>query len=120
MIQVHDGQCGLCTHFGEHHGGADQLVQIRTTHEAPEHLKEECGHPSHAPLQLMVTPDSGCTGFERADGNGAGDAEDGQSSQRQSSQRQASQGQSQSEGVRSMPTSQGGMGMGGIGQNTTL
>ena len=65
MLQVHDGQCGLCSHFGEHQ--QDQaLVQIRTSKQAPEDVTEECGHPQHAPLHLLVTPISGCAGFERA------------------------------------------------------
>src|SRR6185436_13861448 len=32
MQQVHDGQCGLCTHFGESHSRAEKLVQIRVSH----------------------------------------------------------------------------------------
>jgi hypothetical protein len=66
MLQVHDGQCGLCAHFGEHHQGDQQLIQIRLKHEAPDTLVEECGHPMHAPLHLKVTPISGCQGFEPA------------------------------------------------------
>jgi hypothetical protein len=67
MVHIQDGQCGLCAHFGEHHPEEEtQLVQIRTSHEAPEHLVEECGHPKHAPLHLVVTPISGCDGFEPA------------------------------------------------------
>ena len=67
MLQVHDGQCGLCTHFGEHDGNHQpELVQIRTSKQAPEDITEECGHPQHAPLHLIVTPISGCAGFERA------------------------------------------------------
>ena len=66
MFQVHDGQCGLCTHFGEHHEQDQQLVQIRVSHNAPEDLVEECGHPNNARLHLMVTPISGCQGFEPA------------------------------------------------------
>jgi hypothetical protein len=67
MIQVHDGQCGLCRYYGEMHPGDDQkLVQIRTAKEAPELLTEECGHPRHASLHLIVTPISGCDGFEPA------------------------------------------------------
>ena len=67
MLQVHDGQCGLCAHFGEHHQpNAQNLVQIRLTKEAPEQLVEECGHPQHESLHLMVTPISGCEGFEAA------------------------------------------------------
>ena len=69
MLQVQEGQCGLCTHFGEAHGneGTDQqIVQIRQKHEAPETLIDECGHPRHALLHLKVTPISGCDGFEPA------------------------------------------------------
>jgi hypothetical protein len=68
MQMVQDGQCGLCTHFGEHHPQQHQpqLIQIRTSHKAPEDLVEECGHPQHASLHLMVTPISGCQGFEPA------------------------------------------------------
>jgi hypothetical protein len=66
MLQVHDGQCGLCSHFGEHHMAAGELLQIRRTHEAPEALVDECGHPRHASLNLRVTPISGCDGFEPA------------------------------------------------------
>ena len=43
MQHVHDGQCGLCTHFGESHSRAEKLVQIRVSHEAPETLIDECG-----------------------------------------------------------------------------
>jgi hypothetical protein len=65
MIHVHEGQCGLCKHYGELHPLEDQkLVQIRLSKEAPEVLTEECGHPRHASLHLMVTPISGCDGFE--------------------------------------------------------
>ena len=66
MLQVHDGQCGLCTHFGEEHPNDKKLVQIRTSHKAPEDLVEDCGHPKHAPLHLKVTPQSGCEGFTPA------------------------------------------------------
>jgi hypothetical protein len=43
-----------------------KLVQIRTNKSAPETLREECGHPRHAPLHLMVSANSGCDGFEPA------------------------------------------------------
>lgn len=66
MQQLHDGQCGLCAHFGENHPGDHQLVSIRTQHSAPETLVEDCGHPRHASLHLKVTPISGCEGFEPA------------------------------------------------------
>ena len=69
MIRVNDGQCGLCSHFGEHehNGHEQQLMQIRESHEAPENLVEECGHPQHTGLHLVVTPISGCQGFEPAE-----------------------------------------------------
>ncbi|HMO27390.1 MAG TPA: hypothetical protein PKB10_14090 [Tepidisphaeraceae bacterium] len=66
MLQIHDGQCGLCAHFGEHHKQDAKLVQIRTKKQAPEDMVDECGHPKHAPLNLKVTPISGCDGFEPA------------------------------------------------------
>lgn len=66
MLQIHDGQCGLCTHFGEHHPDDQKLVQIRTRHEAPVEVVDECGHPRHASLHLRVTANSGCDGFEPA------------------------------------------------------
>jgi len=66
MQHVHDGQCGLCSHFGETHSASEKIVQIRTTKEAPETLVDECGHPRHASLHLVVTPISGCEGFEPA------------------------------------------------------
>ena len=66
QVQLHSGQCGLCTHFGETKPQGDQLIQIRAKHEAPVDLVAECGHPSNAPLHLQVTPISGCAGFEAA------------------------------------------------------
>ena len=66
MMQIHEGQCGLCSHFGEHHGNDQQLVQIRMKQQAPDDLIDECGHPRHASLNLRVTPISGCDGFEPA------------------------------------------------------
>ena len=72
MLMVHDGQCGLCAHFGEDHPDHRQaLIQIRTSKSAPEDLVEECGHPQHASLHLQVTPISGCQGFEPARGGTA-------------------------------------------------
>lgn len=66
MMQVHEGQCGLCLHFGEHHAAPPELIQIRTKKEAPEDLVDDCGHPRHASLNLKVTAISGCDGFEPA------------------------------------------------------
>jgi hypothetical protein len=66
MQHVHDGQCGLCAHFGEGHDPNEKLVHIRVTKEAPESLVDDCGHPRHASLRLKVTPISGCEGFAAA------------------------------------------------------
>jgi hypothetical protein len=66
MQPIMDGQCGLCTHFGETHAPDDRLVQIRAEHAAPEALLDDCGHPRHASLHLKVTPISGSDGFEAA------------------------------------------------------
>lgn len=63
---IEDGQCGLCTHFGESHSRDERLVQIRLHKDGPENLIDECGHPRHATLHLKVTPISGCDGFEAA------------------------------------------------------
>jgi hypothetical protein len=39
MTSLHNGQCGLCAHFGESHRTSDQvLLQINTTKDAPEDL----------------------------------------------------------------------------------
>lgn len=62
MMTVKDGQCGLCTHFGEH-SDSSKLVEIRSTHQAAEDVISECGHPKLESLHLRVTPVSGCDGF---------------------------------------------------------
>ena len=66
MSAINDGQCGLCTHFGESHKSSEELVAILKSHEAPVALVDECGHPKLAALHLMVTPVSGCDGFAPA------------------------------------------------------
>lgn len=66
MLQIHDGQCGLCAHFGEDHPGDEKLVQIRIDGRAPEGLVEACGHPAHANLGLQVSANSACSGFTPA------------------------------------------------------
>ena len=66
MQKVSEGQCGLCSHFGETHSPHERVVQIQVTREGPETLVDECGHPRQASLHLKVTPISGCDGFEPA------------------------------------------------------
>jgi hypothetical protein len=63
MTMVHSGQCGLCSHFGEDHMADPKLIELRTKHQAPDNLVDDCGHPKHAALHLKVTPISGCDGF---------------------------------------------------------
>lgn len=68
MLQVEEGQCGLCTHFGENEPDEEpKLIQIRTDHTAPESLIENCGLPEHAALDLRVTAVSGCSGYTPAE-----------------------------------------------------
>ena len=62
MESIHDGQCGLCGHFGENHK-TDVLVSILTTKAADLKLLDDCGHPKHAGLHLKVSAISGCDGF---------------------------------------------------------
>lgn len=69
LHHVEDGQCGLCTHFGETHPVNQQLTQIRKAHEAPDDMVDACGHPTLVSLHLQVTPISGCDGFEPAKAN---------------------------------------------------
>lgn len=65
-MKIQEGQCGLCSHFGEHSGETPELEQIRRKKDAPVEIKKECGHPVHSSLKLMVTPISGCQAFEPA------------------------------------------------------
>ena len=64
MLHIHEGQCGLCTHFGEEHPQDNRLTHIRTSMEASEDFVDNCGHPLHERLHLKVTATSGCDGFE--------------------------------------------------------
>jgi hypothetical protein len=66
MLSVNNGQCGLCSHFGEGHAQNAKLVAILTTKQAPETLVDTCGLPKNASLHLKVTPISGCDGFSAA------------------------------------------------------
>lgn len=66
MIAIHEGQCGMCTHFGEHHASDAKITQIRVSGKAPETLVEECEHPKLAALHLKVSATSGCDGFQPA------------------------------------------------------
>lgn len=66
-ISLHEGQCGLCIHFSEHHKEAmPEVTQIRRKKKASKDVVAECGHPAHAPLHLKVNVASGCDGFSPA------------------------------------------------------
>ena len=56
MQSIHDGQCGACGHFGEHHK-SEVLVTIFSSKKADESFLDECGHPKHAALHLKVSTD---------------------------------------------------------------
>ena len=62
MELLHEGQCGMCTHFGEHHTENQQLIQIRTSKQAPADYVDQCG--KNDDINLKVTAFSGCSGFE--------------------------------------------------------
>ena len=64
-MQISNGQCGLCSHFGETHRD-NKLISIVTSHQAEATMLDDCGHPKHAGLHLKVTPISGCDGFSPA------------------------------------------------------
>ena len=64
MKTIQDGQCGSCRHFGETHPVTPQLAQLRQSKNAMDEFTDECGHPTHAKLHLLVTPTSGCDGYE--------------------------------------------------------
>ena len=80
MLQVHDGQCGMCAHFGENMTQDEpKLIQIRVSHEAPDDLIEPCG----LPIGLLPEIDAtlvNCDGTEQRVGAAAsppGDARPG-------------------------------------------
>ena len=62
MLTIQQGQCGVCSHFGEDHPDNQQLVQIRTSKQAPEGYVDTCG--KNETIHLKVTPLSGCDGFQ--------------------------------------------------------
>ncbi len=68
MIVVREGQCGLCSHFGQH-GDEERdarLIEILATQQASETLIASCGNEKLQGMHLRVTPASGCDGFEAA------------------------------------------------------
>ena len=67
MVSLHEGQCGLCVHYGEHCPQSRQLIQIRLTRRAPQYWVAECTHPRHASMNLRVSASAGCDAFEPVD-----------------------------------------------------
>ncbi len=66
MIQVNDGQCGKCAHFGGERSDDPKLVQIRISGQASDEVVETCGHPENEPRSLRVSANSGCAGYTPA------------------------------------------------------
>ena len=66
MQTLQNGQCGLCSHFGENDAKQDVLVTIRTNKTADALMMEPCGLSKNAAVHLKVTPFSGCDGFQPA------------------------------------------------------
>ena len=66
MLNITDGQCGSCKHFGD---GIpqDQLVQIRVNHTASDGTVAGCDLASNASMHLQVSPIGSCDGFEAAE-----------------------------------------------------
>jgi len=65
MIRFEQGQCGTCMHFGEH-GGSEELTQLRIEGNAPDDYTNQCGLPSLAEMNLVVSANSTCDGYEAA------------------------------------------------------
>ena len=65
MLDINDGQCGRCLHFGEH-SSDDALVEIRVNGEAPDGYVNECGHPTLEGLHLKVAVNGMCDGYQAA------------------------------------------------------
>ena len=65
LVKVHEGQCGMCKHFGEH-VPADQpkLTQIRISGQAPEDFVEPCGLDINEQVHLSVSVLGGCDRYE--------------------------------------------------------
>ena len=65
MVNVNNGQCGTCTHFGSDIP-EQQLVQIRVNSQADAETVGGCGLPSNANMHLRVSANSSCDGYEAA------------------------------------------------------
>lgn len=65
MLNINDGQCGSCKHFGD---GIpqEQLIQIRVNQTANDGTIAGCDLASNASMHLRVSPISSCDGFEAA------------------------------------------------------
>ena len=66
MLNINDGQCGTCKHFGGDMP-QEQLVQIRVNHTANDDVVAGCDLSANASLHLRVSPISSCDGFESAE-----------------------------------------------------
>ena len=66
MLNISDGQCGKCAHFGTGNDDEPRLVQIRISGQAEPDVIEPCSHPENEAKGLKVSPISGCGGFTPA------------------------------------------------------
>ena len=65
MVNVNNGQCGTCTHFGSDIP-EQQLVQIRVNPEAAPATTSRCSAPRNAEIHLSVAPTGGCDAWTPA------------------------------------------------------
>ncbi|MCH2162253.1 MAG: hypothetical protein MK085_10315 [Phycisphaerales bacterium] len=65
MVNVDNGQCGTCAHFGTDIP-EQQLVQIRIDLQADPETVGGCGHPTNVDLHLKVSVNSSCDGYVAA------------------------------------------------------
>ena len=66
MLQISDGQCGSCMHFGDGMP-QEQLVQIRVHGTAEHGTVAGCDLAANASMHLKVSPIGSCDGYEAAE-----------------------------------------------------
>jgi hypothetical protein len=59
LLHIHEGQCGLCTHFGEEHPHDHRLTHIRTSIEA-QRARLRATNQERNPLFLRVACLTSC------------------------------------------------------------
>ena len=66
MVDIDNGQCGKCQHYGQN-DQSNQIIEIRIKGVAPDGFTSVCGHPRNADIHLSVSANSGCDGFSPAE-----------------------------------------------------